>query len=64
MTVRLEPLPPNTIPLSGIRAGFEDEALTFKELAALSGSPTVKDNGPIATFLFQVWFGIAEMVGG
>src|SRR6266568_9350721 len=46
-TVRLLPLPPNTMLALGTRTGFEEAPVTTKFAAAVAGSPTVKGSGPV-----------------
>ncbi len=48
VTVRLAPLPPSTMLAFGTRAGLLEVAVTVKDAAAVSRSPTVKAMAPVA----------------
>ena len=63
MTVRLEPLPPNTRLAFGTRVVFADEPLTVRLAAAVSTSPTVKLSGPVEASWLMDWLVTSEMVG-
>src|SRR4051812_37942818 len=48
VTVRLAPLPPNTIPVSGTRVGLDEPLLKVRLAAAVSTSPIVKPSAAVA----------------
>jgi len=64
VTVRLEPLPPKVMLLTGTRLGSDELPFKFRLVAGLSASLTVKPNGPVVPFGLIVWFGMLEMDGG
>src|SRR5690349_14654548 len=64
LTVRLEPLPPNTMLEFGTSVGLEEDAASTSELAGTVASPIVKLIGPVELLLFTVMSGIGEMNGG
>src|SRR5439155_3811293 len=47
VTVRLAPLPPNTIFPRGTSPGLDDAALNCRFAGAISASPTVNAMGPV-----------------
>ncbi len=49
VTVRLAPLPPKAMLLTGTSVGFELPPVSVRLAAAVSMSPTVTDSGPTAT---------------
>ena len=63
ITVRLLPLPPNTILARGIRLVFDEAAVRVKLAAGVVESDTVKAMLVVAESSFMVWFGIEEIVG-
>src|SRR2546423_13206783 len=63
-TVRLDPLPPKTMLLTGTRVGLDDEPLSARVLAADSASPMVKLIGPVEVSSAVVWSGMSEITGG
>ena len=50
VTVRLAPLPPNTIFPLGTSPGLDDTALNCRFAGAVSASPTVNGIGPVEVF--------------
>src|SRR5258705_11641151 len=64
VTVRLAPVPPNTIFAFGTTPGFEDEPVRMRASAGMSGSLMVKLIGPGELLLFTSTSSIGEMVGG
>src|SRR5262245_29616655 len=48
VTVRLAPLPPNTMFPAGTRAGFDEPALNVRLPAAIGRAPTMKEIDPAA----------------
>src|SRR5712692_3171376 len=64
VTVRLAPLPPNTMLVAGNNNGLEEAAATVNRLAGVSASPIVKAIGPAEVFSLTVWLAMAEIVGG
>ena len=64
VTVRLDPLPPNTILAVGTKFWFEEVPAKTNESAGTMGSDTVKLIGPVEVLAFTVTSAIAEMLGG
>src|SRR5437588_166769 len=64
VTVRLEPLPPKTMLLTGTSVGLDDVALSTRLLAAVSASPMVKLSGPVDVSSAVVWSAMFDIVGG
>src|SRR5205823_4059714 len=64
VTVRFAPDPPSTIPDSGRRVEFEDDAATVRLPAGVSMSPTVKAIGPDELSCGIVTLPTGESVGG
>src|SRR6266487_6194146 len=64
VTVRVVPLPPNTMLFSGTSVGLDELPLNVKLPAAVSTSPIVKFNGPVVPFTLIVWFAMPVIVGG
>jgi hypothetical protein len=64
VTVRLAPLPPNTMLLTGISPVADEAADTVRLLAAVSTSPIVNAIALVLELVAIVWLPIAEMVGG
>src|SRR6266545_4749724 len=58
VTVRLAPLPPKTMLPLGTNKVLPELPLTVRLPAAVSTSPTVKLNGPVATPIGVVWSAI------
>ena len=63
MTVRLEPLPPNTIFVPGTRLVFEELAVSTSDSTGTLTSPIVKLMGPVELLLLTVISGMGEMDG-
>lgn len=63
VTVRLEPLPPNTTPDVGIKVVFEDERVRVKLFAAVSASLTVNASAPVEVPAAIVWSAMLLMTG-
>jgi hypothetical protein len=63
VTVRLAPLPPNTMAALGTKVVFEDVPLIVRLATAVSASPTVKASGPTAVPIGVVWFVTVVIVG-
>ncbi len=63
LTVRLAPLPPKTIPLSGTSAGLLEVPLTVKLPTAVSMSPTVNPIAPVPVFTGMDRSAISPIVG-
>ena len=63
VTVRLEPLPPKTMPLSGTSVGSDELALTVSAAAGVVVSPMVN---PATALVFNaiVWSAMRLTVGG
>ena len=51
VTVRLAPVPPNTMFAFGTRAVFDELPVTIRLAAAVSTSPTVKASAPVVAVL-------------
>src|SRR5205814_1331078 len=64
VTVRLDPLPPKTMLLTGTSVGLEDDALRTRLEAGVSTSPTVKPIGPEEVSWLIAASGMFEIVGG
>jgi len=64
VTVRSAPLPPKTMPASGVNAGFEVARLRLSAAMGLSTSLSVKASGPAGVFCGVSWSGMSEMTGG
>jgi len=63
VTVRFDPLPPNTMPLTGTSDVFDDEALKVRLPAGLSASPTVNAIDPVVLSSGIVVFEMSLIVG-
>src|SRR6185503_11570650 len=64
VTVRLDPLPPNTMLFVGISAGFEEKCRSARLAAGVVASATVNEIGPVTVSSLFVWLAIGVMVGG
>src|SRR6266576_3369276 len=64
VTVRVAPLPPNTMLFSGTSVGLDELPLNVRLPATVSTSPIVKFNGPVVPFTLIVWFPMPVIVGG
>src|ERR1043166_3488386 len=64
VTVRLAPLPPNTMLLVGTSAGLEEPLLKVRPPALLSPSPSVKFSASVAVSSSIVWSAMPVIVGG
>src|SRR5947208_2452896 len=64
VTVRLGPLPPNTIFSSGTRYGLEEQPVTVNLSADVSGSLMLNGMGEAGVSSSVDWSEILEMVGG
>src|SRR5947209_7532843 len=60
VTVRLAPLPPNTMLPSGTRLVLEEVAATVSRLAGVLASPTVKAIGPATVSSLIDWLANPE----
>ena len=63
LTVRLAPLPPNTMFALGTSVVLEELPLTVKLPDAVSASPTVNAIAAVAVFMVVLWLGMLEIVG-
>ncbi len=63
VTVRLAPLPPNTMFAVGTSVGLDELPLSVRLPAAVSASPTVKAIAPVPVSSAIVCAAIAEIVG-
>src|SRR6185436_3775274 len=64
VTVRLAPLPPNTMFPLGTNVGLDEPPLTARLPGAVWASPTVKLSAPVVPSSLIVWSGTSETVGG
>src|SRR5258706_13397290 len=64
LTVRVEPLPLNVMPVDGTRVELEDLAVTARLPAGVCASPTVNANGPVEVPALMVQELILLIVGG
>src|SRR6267143_2540075 len=63
VTVRLAPLPPNTMFALGTSVGLDELPLTVRLPAALSASPTVNAIAPVGVSSLVPWSTMSEIVG-
>ena len=64
VTVRFEPLPPKTIPLSGTSAGFEEEAVRVKSAAGVSTSVTTNGKRTPPWVWSEMWLMVGRSFTG
>jgi len=64
VTVRLLPLPSNTIPLCGTSVGLDELPLNVRLPTGESASATVNGIAAVTVSTVADWFGIALIVGG
>src|SRR6266536_6222478 len=64
VTMRLAPLPSNTMLPSGTRLVLEEVAATVSRFAGVLASPTVKASGPATVSSLIDWLPNPERVGG
>src|SRR5437899_9822562 len=64
VTLRLAPLPPNTMLPLGTSVVLDEAPLRVRLATGVSTSSTVKLIGPAATPLAVAWLGIVVIVGG
>ena len=63
VTVRLAPLPPNTMFASGTSTVSLLLALNVRSATAVSSSPSVTANAPVAVSSLVCWFATSLIVG-
>ena len=63
VTVRFEPLPPNTMLFVGTNAGFDEALLNVKLPTGVSLSLMVKASAAVGVLVKVVWSAISVMVG-
>src|SRR6476469_9331740 len=64
VTVRFEPLPPNTMFAFGTRVVLEELPVTVRFVACVSGSPMVNGIAGVGVFTMVVLFVMSLMTGG
>ena len=62
--VRVAPLPPKAIPVSGTRVGLEDSPFNVRLAAGVTESPTVKARTGVEVSSLTVRSAMSEIVGG